>query len=133
MSLIAIARALGVDIHYFIDPPPCTQVVRRAAKPEILETNMDVRYIRLTGGQAEHQMEALLMTVPPGHVAPTTAREGEGFYYVLDGKLTVTLGDETFTLGRGDSAHFDQRHPSHMANRTKRVLRVLWVGTPKIF
>jgi transcriptional regulator with XRE-family HTH domain len=132
-SLIAIAQALGVDIHYFIDPPPPTQVVRRAAEPEFLETDTDIRYIRLTGGHAEHQMEALLMTVPPGHIAPTTAREGEGFYYVLDGKLTVTLGSETFVLGRGDSAHFDQRHPSQMSNKGKRALHVLWVGTPKIF
>jgi len=132
-SLIAIAGAMGVDIHYFIDPPSNTQIVRRAADPEILETDTDVRYIRLTGGHAENQMEALLMTVPPGHVAPATAREGEGFYYVLDGHLTVTLGGETFVLGRGDTAHFDQRHPSQMANKGKRVLRVLWVGTPKIF
>jgi transcriptional regulator with XRE-family HTH domain len=132
-SLIAIARALGVDIHYFIDPPPSTEVVRRAADPEFLDTDTDMRYIRLTGSHAEHQMEALLITVPPGHIAPSAAREGEGFYYVLDGKLTVILGSDTFTLGRGDSAHFDQRHPSQMSNKGKRVLRVLWIGTPKIF
>jgi transcriptional regulator with XRE-family HTH domain len=102
-SLMAIARALDTDIHYFINPPPFSEV------------------------------EALLMTIPPGSVAPATAREGEGFYYVLGGRLTVTLGEETFVLGPGDSAHFDQRHPFQMGNAGKRVLRVLWVGTPTIF
>jgi hypothetical protein len=37
-------------------------------------------------------MEALLIVIPPSFVAPTTASEGEDFYYVLEGKLTVTLG-----------------------------------------
>jgi len=36
--------------------------------------------------------------------------------YVIDGKLAVTLGKEKFTLGKGDSAHFDQRHSFQMAN-----------------
>jgi len=132
-SLMAIARALDTDIHYFINPPPFSEVVRRAANPEFLRISSPSRYVRLTGGHAERQMEALLMTIPPGSVAPATAREGEGFYYVLGGRLTVTLGEETFVLGPGDSAHFDQRHPFQMGNAGKRVLRVLWVGTPTIF
>jgi transcriptional regulator with XRE-family HTH domain len=132
-SLIAIAAALDVGIQYFINPPPFSDVVRRAAEPEYLETGTKLRHIRLTGGHAERQMEALLIIIPPSFVAPTTAREGEGFYYVLEGKLTVTLGKDTFTLGPGDSAHFDQRHPFQMSNAGKRVLRILWVGTPAIF
>ena len=132
-SLLAIAQALDVDIHYFINPPPPSEIVRRAATPELLETNGPVRYVRLSGGHAERQMEALLMSVPSGTVTPATAREGEGFYYVLEGELKVTLGKETFILGPGDSAHFDQRHAFQMANPGKKVLRVLWVGTPAIF
>ncbi len=34
-------------------------------------------------------------------MAPTTAREGEGFYYVLEGKLTVTLGKGHLHIGSG--------------------------------
>jgi transcriptional regulator with XRE-family HTH domain len=132
-SLIAIAQGLDVDIHYFINPPPSSQVVRRAAQPEVLETGTKVRYVRLTGGHPERQMEALLMSIPAGSVAPAAARQGEGFYYVLAGELKMTLGKETFVLGPGDSAHFDQRHPFQMANKGKRVLRMLWVGTPAIF
>jgi len=132
-SLISIAQALDVDIHYFINPPPYSEVVRRAADPEFLETGSELRHVRLSGGHAERQMEALLIIIPPNFVAPTTAREGEGFYYVLEGKLTVTLGKSTFILGRGDSAHFDQRHAFQMSNAGKSVLRILWVGTPAIF
>ncbi len=73
------------------------------------------------------------MSIPSGTVAPTTAREGEGFYYVLEGQLKVTLGQETFILGAGDSAHFEPRHAFQMANPGKKVPRMLWVGTPAIF
>jgi transcriptional regulator with XRE-family HTH domain len=132
-SLIAIAHALDVDIHYFISPPPPSEVVRRAAKPELLETGTSIRYERLTGGHAERRMEALLMTIPPGTSTPATTRGGEGFYYVIAGKLAVTLGKEKFTLGKGDSVHFDQRHPFEMANAGRQMLRMLWVGTPAIF
>jgi mannose-6-phosphate isomerase-like protein (cupin superfamily) len=52
---------------------------------------------------------------------------------VLEGELKMTLGEETFVLGPGDTAHFDQRHSFQMANSGKRMLRMLWVGTPAIF
>jgi transcriptional regulator with XRE-family HTH domain len=132
-SLIAIAQALQVDIHYFINPPPSSQIVRRAKSPEVLETGSPVRYVRLSGGHPERQMEALLMSIPPGTKAPAAAREGEGFYYILEGELRMMIGKETFVLGPGDTAHFDQRHPFEMSNAGRKTLRMLWVGTPAIF
>jgi len=132
-SLLAIAQALEVDIHYFISPPPSSQVVRRASDPELLDMGNAICYERLTGKHGERQMEALLMTIPPKASTPAATRGGEGFYYVLDGKLSVTLGCETFILGNGDSVHFDQRHPYKMANVGNKTLRILWVGTPAIF
>ena len=62
-SLIAIAQALEVDIHYFISPPPPSQVVRRASDPELLHMGSAIRYERLTGRHGERQMEALLMSI----------------------------------------------------------------------
>src|SRR5689334_10806650 len=46
-SLIAIAQALQVDIHYFINPPPSSQIVRRAKSPEVIDTGSPVKYVRL--------------------------------------------------------------------------------------
>src|SRR3984957_4230361 len=102
-SLIAIAQALQVDIHYFINPPPSSQVVRRAKTPELLDTGSPVRYVRLSGGHPGGPVEAVLVSIPAGSKAPATAREGEGCYYILEGELKMTMGQETFILGPGDT------------------------------
>src|SRR3569833_3056645 len=127
-SLLAIAQALQVDIHYFINPPPSSQVVRRAKAPEIIDTGSPVRYVRLSGAHPVRQMEALLMSLAAVCMAPARAREGEGFYFILEGELNMSMGNETFILGPGDTEHFDQRHSFEMANAGKRMLRMLWVG-----
>lgn len=132
-SLIGIAAALGVDIDYFVGVPRPGQIVRRGSAPDLLTLDSPIAYQRLSGSHAERKMEALLMVVPPGASAPPTRREGEGFWYVLDGALQMTVGADSFELSTGDSAHFDQRHPYAMRNSGDGPLRLLWVGSPAIF
>lgn len=133
VSLLALAKALGVDMSYFVSVPKPSQIVRRAAKGETIDVGFSARYVRLSGKHEERKLEALLIEVPAGLEAPTVTREGEGFWYVLSGTLSMTVGDERFSLGAGDSAHFDQRHPYSMKNPSDEVLRMLWVGTPALF
>ena len=132
-SLIGIAAALGVDIDYFVGVPRPGQIVRRGSAPDLLTLDSPIIYQRLSGSHAERKMEALLMVVPSGAEAAPTRRDGEGFWYVLEGALTMTVGQDSFELSAGDSAHFDQRHPYAMRNPGLKPLRLLWVGSPAIF
>ena len=133
VSLTAIAGALGVEMAYFVGAPSPGQIVRRAKDPEHLDLGLGHGdYVRLSGAHEERRMEALLITVPAGVAAPMSRREGEGFWYVLEGELEVWMGSEHFILGQGDSAHFDQRHPYRMRNPGKGELKMLWVGTPAL-
>lgn len=133
VSLLALAKALGVDMSYFVSVPKPSQIVRRAAKREIIDAGFSASYARLSGKHQERKLEALLIEVQPGVAAPTVTREGEGFWYVLSGVMEMTVGEESFSLGAGDSAHFDQRHPYSMKNPGGELLRMLWVGTPALF
>ncbi|MDR3509705.1 MAG: cupin domain-containing protein [Caulobacteraceae bacterium] len=133
VSLMGLAEALGVDINYFVSVPKPNQIVRRGDEPEYIDVGLPARYTRLSGKHEERKLEALLIEVPPGATSPTASREGEGFWYVLDGEIEVTLGKETFSLRSGDSAHFDQRHPYSMRNTGTVDTRMLWVGTPALF
>jgi len=133
VSLTAIAQALGVEMSYFVGTPPPGQVVRRGNQPELLQVGSGpVVYHRLSGQHEERKMEALHMTVPPGIASPLARREGEGFWYILGGELSVWIGQEHFILGPGDSAHFDQRHPYRMRNDGARDVTMIWVGTPAL-
>jgi transcriptional regulator with XRE-family HTH domain len=133
VSLMGIAKALGVDINYFISVPKQGQIIRRADAPEVIDVGTPATYQRLSGDHEERKMEALLMVIPAGLAAPTTRRDGEGFWYVLDGEIDMTVGPDHFVLKAGDSAHFDQRHPYKMANVSDQSVRILWVGTPALF
>lgn len=133
VSLTSIARALGVEMSYFVGTPSPGQIVRRGDRPEHLRFGGDqVVYTRLSGRHEERKMEALLIEVPPGLASPVAHREGEGFWYVLDGELEMWVGQEQFLLSAGDSAHFDQRHPYRMRNAGNTAVRMLWVGTPAL-
>ena len=133
VSLTSIASALGVDMSYFVGTPPPGQIVRRGDEPEHLHFGTGpVAYTRLSGRHEERKMEALHITVPPGLDSPSTHREGEGFWYVLEGHLDVWIGQDHFVLGAGDSAHFDQRHSYRMRNQGDEAVRMIWVGTPAL-
>lgn len=131
LSLEALARALEVELDYFTRVPTPRQVICRASEGEPIELGSSVVYERLSGRHSERKMEALRLTVPAGLTAPTMRREGEGFWYVLSGRLQVKMGRRSFVLGPGDSAHFDQRHPYDM--HALEEVRMIWVGTPAIF
>ncbi len=133
VSLTAVAAALGVEMSYFVGAPPPGQVVRRGSEPEHLHFGTGpVSYVRMSGRHEERKMEALHITVPPGLASPVAHREGEGFWYVLEGQLDVWIGQEHFRLCAGDSAHFDQRHPYRMRNDGPADVKMIWVGTPSL-
>jgi quercetin dioxygenase-like cupin family protein len=79
-----------------------------------------------TGGQ----YSLLEVTCPPGLEAPLHVHytEDEGFY-VLDGSLTVMVGDTSMTLGPGEHA-FGPRNVPHRYVVGPHGVRMLWVLTP---
>ena len=134
VSLINLARALDTDIHYFITPPAATSLVRRADKPEYVEIDSPVKYRRLDAQIRNQRMNALLMEIPPATALPVVHRqEGEDFFYVLDGEVEQTIGEEVFTLRKGDSAHHNTQVDHSVVNKSRRVATLLWVGTPVLF
>lgn len=134
VSLINIAKALDTDIHYFVTPPAPTSLVRRAAEPEYVEIDSPVTYRRLDAQIRNQRMNALLMEIPPGTALPVVHREeGEDFFYVLEGEVEQSIGDKTFVLKEGDSAHHNTQVDHDVVNKSDRVAKLIWVGTPVLF
>jgi transcriptional regulator with XRE-family HTH domain len=133
ISLLHLARAMKVEIGHFIDVPKGGRTIRRANDPEYIELGPKVRHIVLSGSLDDPKMETLIILLEPGVAHPTVRREGEGFYYLLEGKVNFQIEDDIYVLSTGDSAHFDQRLRYTMVNEGPKTARVLWVGTPPLF
>ncbi len=134
VSLINIARALETDIHYFITPPAPTSLVRRADKPEFIEIDSPVVYKRLDAEIRNQRMNALIMEIPPATELTAVHREeGEDFFYVLEGEVEQSIGEEVFTLRQGDSVHHNTQMDHAVVNKSDSVAKLLWVGTPVLF
>ena len=133
VSLMALAKALAVEMNYFFESPKGTKISRRASEPEFINVDSPVTYIRLSSGLPDEKMDALILVIPPKLVFPRDKREGEALYYVLEGRLHIEIGDEPFDLGPGDSLHFNTHMPYAMRTVSRNPCRVLWVGTPPLF
>jgi transcriptional regulator with XRE-family HTH domain len=133
VSLMALAKALEVEMNYFFESPKGTKILRRADEPDYVKVSSPVTYIRLSSGLPDEKMDALILVIPPKLVFPRDKREGEALYYVLEGRLHVEIGDEPYELGPGDSLHFNTHMPYEMRTVSRNPCRVLWVGTPPLF
>lgn len=134
VSLINIAKALDTDIQYFISPPAPTSLVRRADNPQYIEIDSPVTYTRLDTQIRNQRMNALTMELPPGTELPRVHRdEGEDFFYILQGEVVQSIGEEEFTLRKGDSVHHNTQVDHHCVNKSNKPAKILWVGTPVLF
>jgi quercetin dioxygenase-like cupin family protein len=91
--------------------------------------------LHLHGDQSEGKLSLTEMTMgvgpggPPLHVHP---KHGEGFY-VLEGELTIQVGDELLTRRRGTFAYAPPGTPHTLANLSDRDVRLLVLCTPAAF
>lgn len=133
VSLIALAKALEVDINYFLTPPKVGSILRRAGDPEIFPMDSPVTYVRLSAGHRGQMMDAFIFIIPCGPLFPRVHRDGESFYYVLEGRLQFEVDADVYELGPGDSLHFNSQHHYTMQNKGPKDVKVLWVGAPPLF
>jgi len=133
VSLSRLAQSLGVNLNDLLAPPTTNNIIHRANEPEYFPIDSPVTYIRLSAGHTNQKMDSFIFIIPPGPIFPRVHRDGESFYYMLEGDLHFEVGDDSFVLGPGDNLHFDTRHSYTMQNRGSKPVRVLWVGTPVLF
>ena len=132
ISLVNIARAFDVGIDQFIKPAASSGVLHRHDKPDRLDIDSPIGFIRLSASLPDQKLDAFIFEIPPGTVLPREKANGEFFYFLLSGKLRVTAGTETYTLDPGDSVHFDASNGYLAENPGTETLRVLWVGNPPL-
>ncbi|MBS0515403.1 MAG: helix-turn-helix transcriptional regulator [Proteobacteria bacterium] len=132
MSLMALAKALQVDLQYFLESPTERSIVCRARERPRIRINSPVAFYDLSSSLIHRMMDAILMEIPPGHAFPTDQRDGEEFVMVLKGRLHSRVGEIETVLGPGDSLHFNSQLPHSSRNDTNTTVTLLYVGTPSV-
>ena len=133
-TLSRIAGALGVSLDFFISRPKPTACVSHAEEREHFSVGgSDILYERLGAGFAGHELSSFITTIPPGYRSEVVTHEGEETFFVLSGRLILTLEGEDMELTPGDSAHYRATRPHGWANPGAEAARVLWTGTIDLF
>jgi transcriptional regulator with XRE-family HTH domain len=143
-SLHVICQALGMTLGDFFrqlgesgsqpDPERQTIEVMKAKDQRAINlSEASIKYRFLSREFPGRQFEIMLGEIPPGYFYPPFPHEGEEFGYVLEGQLRLTIGEEMYALGPGDSYHFAASTPHGYQAEGNTAVRILWVQTLKYF
>lgn len=89
-----------------------------------------IRFI-LTGAQTGGAFFLAEVLVPPGGGPPPHIHEREDeTFYLLQGTLTVQVGDQTLAVSQGDCAHLPRGIVHSFRNTGKENARILATATP---
>jgi transcriptional regulator with XRE-family HTH domain len=96
-----------------------------------VERQSDYQYQNLAFNFIHKKAEPFLVTVKPDDrkkPAPRNAHPGQEFDYCIEGRIEVSIGDNTMTLGEGDSIFFDSSLSHGMRaldNKQARFLAII--------
>lgn len=136
--LIKIARALGVRLGTFLDDM-CEN------SPAIVRANQHDKGVRFTSqakenrehlnffslafNKADRNMEPFIVEIEPSkqnnHLL--SDHEGEEFIYVLEGKVEINYGKDTYLLEKGDSIYLDSVVAHHVHSGDNQAAKILAV------
>ncbi|MFA9391715.1 MAG: helix-turn-helix domain-containing protein [Prolixibacteraceae bacterium] len=138
--LIKIARALSVRLGTFLDDdeqlgPVLSRKKEKNKGASFSNKNIDARahldFFALASGKSGRHMEPFIVDVhaKAGGQYTSSSHEGEEFIFVLEGKIAVTYGKESYVLDVGDSIYYDSivEHHVHCANdNSAKILAVVY-------
>ncbi|MYW62846.1 helix-turn-helix domain-containing protein [Streptomyces sp. SID8379] len=126
--LLALARIYGTTVSELLGETPADRdSVVRAGSMEPTEAG---GWTYVQAGAAGRGMQALRLHVPYGAQGDMVrVHPGEEWLYVLEGRLRLRLGDTSYRLGPGDSAHFDSLTPHRLAAADPGGVELLFVHT----
>ncbi len=132
-TLKRIAQALEVrTVDFFADELLDDPIV--IGRDEWIKVRLpgweaDVRQIVRT--VSNKRMQPFFTEIEPGgRSREPYSHAGEEFGFVLEGELTITVGDRTHQVGEGLAFYYSSLLPHSWENKGNKKVRVVWVVTP---
>jgi transcriptional regulator with XRE-family HTH domain len=132
-SLRRIAEALGVSVADLFEPggPQPPRVLRRADRPSLTFGVLGTK--RLLTLKPLGHLEVFIGELDVGGSSGDdqySHGDSQELLVVLDGSVSLELGDELHELDRGDSIEYRSSTPHRIANTGDDVAEVMWVISP---
>jgi XRE family transcriptional regulator, regulator of sulfur utilization len=128
-----IANGLKVSLTAIIDTPVSETVVVKRSDNPVQGDGGKLRIYPVFPFDAEKRFEVINLELEPGTHSPSEphAAGTEEFLMVLEGQMTVTVGQETFTLETGDAIRYqaDQPHTYSHTDQNNTLTKACMVIT----
>ena len=132
-TLIDILSALGTNLSDFFKKEDDERIV--FSENDFIEKHDDGMILKwIIPNAQKNEMEPVLVELLAG--ASTTddfPHEGEEFGFVLEGKISISLGNAKYTCKKGESFYYTANKPHNIKNIGKTTAKFIWVSTPPNF
>jgi len=130
-SLQSIATALHVPMFYFLENSQPHLIIRAAERRRLHFPDAHMGY-DLLAPELTRQMLPLLIRMEPktSRIAQPLAVPTEQWFFVLQGRLQITVSDESHLLEQGDCIYFDGDLLREFGSASDEELVVICCMTP---
>lgn len=132
-TLMDILQCLGVSTaEFFAEPSEEPIVFGKTDYFEKYDPELKNEIKWIIPNAQKNVMEPILLTLEAGgETYPDNPHEGEEFGYVLQGGITIHLGNQIYRAKKGESFYFSPDKKHYLTSKTGAVL--LWVSSPPSF
>ena len=132
-TLMDILQCLGTSIGEFFNEAPNEQIVfgkQDYFVKEDTEYKNEIKWI-IPNAQ-KNTIEPIYLTLQAGgSTCPDTPHEGEEFGYVLQGAVSIHLGNKTYKAKKGESFYYTADKTHFLSSKNGATL--IWVSSPPSF
>jgi len=127
-EILTLARRLSVEPAAFMGEGGTRRATEKR-RTALEKRTRDYAYQVLTPTAEDRRLMAFQVTIDPEseHRKVGYQHEGEEFIYVLSGRLRITVGRKTTTLGPGQCLLFDSGQKHQLQNPGREAARLLVV------
>ncbi|MCX7679801.1 MAG: XRE family transcriptional regulator [Spirochaetes bacterium] len=139
-TIIRLSKALKTSTGFMLDADSgySYSVVRKEDRRKIQRAvsgkrdKPEYEYVSLSLGVTSRHMESFIVTLKENQYSnEPSCHDGEEFLYVLEGSLTIKLGNKEETLQEGDSIFYLSTIPHMLKNNSENpavLLAVVYTG-----
>lgn len=132
-TLNDIVEVLGTDLSSFFKDDKEDKVI--FTNEDYFVDEQDDKIVNwIVPNAQKNEMEPILLELfENGESDEIIPHEGEEFGYVLEGKVTLMMGNQKLKLKKGQTFYLTGEEVHSLKNENKQVAKVIWVCTPPIF